>query len=84
MATQQEQDAAAVQTTEQTQETSLLDQILTDGKMARDDFQKERAKRYDRRIRRSGNERRTNDVQKYGCRQSTPALPKLTACFRHR
>jgi type VI secretion system protein ImpC len=33
---------AQVQTQEQ--ETSLLDQILTEGKMARDDFQKERAK----------------------------------------
>jgi len=33
---------AQVQTKEQ--EPSLLDQILTDGKMARDDFQKERAK----------------------------------------
>ncbi len=36
------QQEAQVQTQEQ--EVSLLDQILTDGKMARDDFQKERAK----------------------------------------
>ncbi len=43
MAKQQEQEAA-VQTTEQTQETSILDQILTDGRMGRDEFQKERAK----------------------------------------
>jgi type VI secretion system protein ImpC len=43
MAKQQEQEAAA-QTTEQTQEVSILDQILTDGRMARDEFQKERAK----------------------------------------
>ena len=43
MATQKEQEAAVV-TAEATQETSLLDQILTEGKMARDDFQKERAK----------------------------------------
>jgi len=36
---------AAVQTAEvATQEVSLLDKILTEGKMARDDFQKERAK----------------------------------------
>ena len=43
MANQKQQDAA-VQTAEETQEVSLLDKILTDGKMARDDFQKERAK----------------------------------------
>ena len=43
MAKQQEQEAA-VQTTEQTQEVSILDQILTEGKLARDEFQKERAK----------------------------------------
>jgi len=36
------QQESQVQTQEQ--EVSLLDQILTDGKMARDDFQKERAK----------------------------------------
>ena len=39
----QKEEAAAVQT-EQTQEVSLLDKILTEGKMARDDFQKEQAK----------------------------------------
>jgi len=33
-----------VQVQEQTQEVGLLDQILTEGKMGRDDFQKERAK----------------------------------------
>jgi type VI secretion system protein ImpC len=43
MATQKEQDGA-VQTLEQTQEVSILDKILTEGRMARDDFQKERAK----------------------------------------
>ncbi len=43
MANQKQQDAG-VQTAEATQEVSLLDQILTEGKMARDDFQKERAK----------------------------------------
>src|SRR5215217_2481275 len=32
------------QAEEQVQEVSLLDQILTEGKMARDDFQKEQAK----------------------------------------
>ncbi|MEO5860149.1 MAG: type VI secretion system contractile sheath large subunit [Pyrinomonadaceae bacterium] len=35
---------AAVQTAEETTEVSLLDKILADGKMARDDHQKERAK----------------------------------------
>jgi type VI secretion system protein ImpC len=35
---------AEVQVQEQVQETGLLDQILTEGRMARDDFQKERAK----------------------------------------
>ena len=44
MATQKEQDAAAVQTTEQPQEISILDKILTEGKMGRDEFQKEQAK----------------------------------------
>lgn len=39
----QQQQEAAVQTTE-VQETSILDRILTEGRMARDDFQKERAK----------------------------------------
>ena len=38
----QKQGEAQVQ--EQTQEVGLLDQILTEGRMARDDFQKERAK----------------------------------------
>ena len=38
----QQQGEAQVQ--EQTQEVGLLDQILTEGRMARDDFQKERAK----------------------------------------
>ena len=41
MAKQQEQEAQAV---EQVQEVGLLDQILTEGRMARDEFQKERAK----------------------------------------
>lgn len=46
MAKQKEQAAAAAegQTVETEQEGSLLDKILTDGKMARDDYQKERAK----------------------------------------
>jgi len=35
---------AEAQTTEQVQEVSLLDQILTEGKMARDDYQREQAK----------------------------------------
>ena len=43
MANQKEQEAA-VQTAVETQEVSLLDQIITDGRMGRDDFQKERAK----------------------------------------
>jgi type VI secretion system protein ImpC len=43
MATQKEKEAAVV-TAEAPQENSLLDQILTEGRMARDDFQKERAK----------------------------------------
>jgi type VI secretion system protein ImpC len=43
MANQKEQEAA-VQTVEETGEVNLLDKILADGKMARDDFQKERAK----------------------------------------
>ncbi len=43
MANQKEQETA-VQTAVETQEVSLLDQILTDGRMGRDDFQKERAK----------------------------------------
>ncbi|MEZ5428869.1 MAG: type VI secretion system contractile sheath large subunit [Pyrinomonadaceae bacterium] len=41
MAKQQEQEAQA---TEQVEEVGLLDQILTEGRMARDEFQKERAK----------------------------------------
>jgi type VI secretion system protein ImpC len=43
MAKKQEQEAA-VQTAEATQEVSLLDKILEEGKLARDDFQKERSK----------------------------------------
>lgn len=43
MAEKKQQEAAA-QVAEETQEVSLLDKILADGKMARDDFQKERAK----------------------------------------
>jgi type VI secretion system protein ImpC len=43
MAKQKEQEAA-VQTEEQTQEVSLLDKILADGRMDRDEFQKERSK----------------------------------------
>ncbi len=43
MAEKAEQQEARVQEQE-VQEVSLLDQILTDGKMARDEFQKERAK----------------------------------------
>lgn len=42
MAEKVKQQEAQVETKEQ--ESSLLDQILADGKMARDDFQKERAK----------------------------------------
>ena len=42
MAEKAQQAEAQVQ--EQTQEVGLLDQILTEGKMARDDFQRERAK----------------------------------------
>ena len=44
MATKKEQSAAATETVEVQQEGSLLDRILTEGKMARDDFQRERAK----------------------------------------
>ncbi len=43
MADKAQQQDAAVQTQE-VQEVSLLDQILTEGKLARDEFQKERAK----------------------------------------
>ncbi len=42
MAEKQAQEAVAAEAQEQ--EVSLLDQILTEGKMARDEFQKERAK----------------------------------------
>ncbi len=42
MAEKAQQQEAQVQ--EQTKEVGLLDQILTEGRMARDDFQKERAK----------------------------------------
>lgn len=42
MADKAKQQEAVVETQEQ--ESSLLDQILTEGRMARDDFQKERAK----------------------------------------
>ena len=44
MAKNAEQQGAVAETQVQEQETSLLDQILTEGRMARDDFQKERAK----------------------------------------
>ncbi len=40
----QKETEAAVQVAEETQEVSLLDKILTDGKLARDEFQKERSK----------------------------------------
>lgn len=43
MATQKEKEAAVV-TEEAQEEGGLLDKILTEGRMARDDFQKERAK----------------------------------------
>lgn len=43
MAKQKEQEAAAT-AVEQTQEVSLLDKILADGRMDRDEFQKERSK----------------------------------------
>src|SRR5689334_14355831 len=43
MADKAKQQAEA-QTQEQVQEVSLLDQILTEGKMARDDYQREQAK----------------------------------------
>lgn len=44
MAKQKAEQEAAVQTEEKTQEVSLLDKILTDGRMAHDEFQKERSK----------------------------------------
>ncbi len=40
----QKEEAAAAGTVEVKEEGSLLDKILTDGRLARDDFQKERAK----------------------------------------
>jgi hypothetical protein len=40
MAKQKAEESAAVQTEEQTQEVSLLDKILTEGKLARDEFQR--------------------------------------------
>jgi type VI secretion system protein ImpC len=40
----QKETEAAVQVAEETQEVSLLDKILTDGKLARDEFQRERSK----------------------------------------
>ena len=43
MATKKEQGAAAAETVEVQQEGSLLDRILMEGNMARDDYQKERA-----------------------------------------
>src|SRR5688500_4063382 len=43
MATQKDKEAV-VQTADAPQEGSLLDKILADGRMDRDDFQKERAK----------------------------------------
>ena len=44
MADKAKQQEAQVQEVEQVQEPSILDQILTEGRMARDEFQKERAK----------------------------------------
>jgi len=44
MAKQKAEEAAAVQTEEVASEGSLLDQILTEGRLARDEFQKEQAK----------------------------------------
>ncbi|MEP6848458.1 MAG: type VI secretion system contractile sheath large subunit [Acidobacteriota bacterium] len=44
MAKQKAEEAAAVETQEAPGELSLLDKILTDGKMARDEFQKEQSK----------------------------------------
>ena len=40
----QKEETAAAEAVEVQQEGSLLDRILTEGKMARDDYQKERAK----------------------------------------
>ena len=44
MAEKAKQEAAAVETQEAAQEVGLLDQILTEGRLARDEFQKEQAK----------------------------------------
>jgi type VI secretion system protein ImpC len=44
MAEKAQQETAAVGTVDAPQETNLLDQILTEGRMARDEFQKEAAK----------------------------------------
>jgi len=44
MATKKEGEATAVETVETEQGGGLLDQILTEGRMGRDDFQRERAK----------------------------------------
>jgi type VI secretion system protein ImpC len=44
MADKAKQQAADAQVEEQVQELSILDQILTEGKMARDDYQREQAK----------------------------------------
>jgi type VI secretion system protein ImpC len=44
MAENAKQETAAVGTVDAPQETNLLDQILTEGRMARDEFQKEAAK----------------------------------------
>ncbi|HEX9961013.1 MAG TPA: type VI secretion system contractile sheath large subunit, partial [Pyrinomonadaceae bacterium] len=44
MAEKAKQETAAVGTVDAPQETNLLDQILTEGRMARDEFQKEAAK----------------------------------------
>src|SRR5215470_298270 len=44
MAKQKAEEAGAVQVEEQAEEGSLLDKILTEGKLGRDEFQKEQAK----------------------------------------
>ena len=44
MAEKAKQEAAAVETQEAAEEVGLLDQILTQGRLARDEFQKEQAK----------------------------------------
>ena len=48
------------------QEVGLLDQILTEGKLARDEYQTEAAKDMIGEFVGSGNERRDHDVQEYG------------------